>query len=144
MMDGTVAVRVVSFSYRAGVPEDPWRNGGGFVFDCRGLPNPFWESGLRGFRGKDEPVVAFFREREAEIAPFLDAAESLVLQTIRVFQTDGRTRLQAAFGCTGGQHRSVYMAERLAERLRRVPGVSVEVVHLAESHWRIGGSAGAQ
>lgn len=136
MTNASIEVRIVSFSYRRGVPEDPSGHGGGFVFDCRGLPNPYWIEGLRRFSGRDAPVVEFFEEYRTAVGAYLDAAETLVRQMLEAFRVDGRRHLQVAFGCTGGQHRSVYMAERLAERLRQEPGVSVEVVHSVKSEWR--------
>ena len=129
-------VAVVSFSYKRGLPEDTTGNGGGFVFDCRAMPNPFWDESLRGYTGRDKPIVNFFAGYNAEVDEFLDAAESLVRQSIRAYLKDGRENLQVAFGCTGGQHRSVYFAERMADRLRTIDGIEVEVVHAARQHWR--------
>ena len=110
-------VSIVSFSYPRGVPEDPdddyW---GGFVFDCRSLPDPHGIAALKNFSGLDKPVVDFFERHKAQIDRFLDAAEALVRQSIDAFLVDGRDYLQVAFGCHGGHHRSVYMAERFAER----------------------------
>ena len=101
-MDTVVKVSILSFSYMRGIPEDKTGHGGGFVFDCRGLPNPFWEDRLRKFSGKDAEVVAFFERNREAVDTFVGAAEALVLQTIRAFQQDGRQHLQVAFGCTGG------------------------------------------
>lgn len=129
-------VAVVSFSYKRGLPEDTTGNGCGFVFDCRAMPNPFWDESLRGYTGRDKPIVDFFAGYNAEVDEFLDAAESLVRQSIRAYLKDGRENLQVAFGCTGGQHRSVYFAERMADRLRTIDNIDVEVVHAARQHWR--------
>ncbi len=131
-----VKVSILSFSYLRGMPEDGTGHGGGFVFDCRGLPNPFWEEGLRKFCGRDAEVAEFFGRHRDAVEAFAGAAESLVRQTARAFLADGRRDIQAAFGCTGGQHRSVFMAEELARRLRGTPDVEVEVIHTAEAHWR--------
>lgn len=133
---GTVKVSILSFSYMRGMPGDGGGHGGGFVFDCRGLPNPFWEEGLRKFAGKDAEVAAFFGRHREAVDAFAGAAEALVRQTVRAFLADGRRNLQVAFGCTGGQHRSVFMAEELARRLRGMPGVETEVVHTAERFWK--------
>jgi len=130
-----VKVRVVSFSYPRGIPEDEEGHGGGFVFDCRGLPNPFWVESLRKFSGKDEPVREFFAGHQKEVEAFVGAAESLVRQTVTAFLADGKRHLMVAFGCTGGQHRSVFMAELLAERLRG-ESVEVEVAHTEETRWQ--------
>jgi RNase adaptor protein for sRNA GlmZ degradation len=131
-----VKVSIVSFSYKRGLPEDPAGNGGGFVFDCRGIPNPFWDETLRGCTGRDEPVEIFFSRIPEKTEPFLDAAEALVRQSIEQYKQDGREHLQAAFGCTGGQHRSVYFAERMAERLFGIEGVDVELIHGAQAYWK--------
>ena len=136
MLYVAMKVVVISFSYKRGLPEDPIGNGGGFVFDCRAMPNPFWDETLRGYTGRDKPIVDFFAGCKAEVDVFLDAAESLVRQSIRAYLKDGRENLQVAFGCTGGQHRSVYFAERMADRLRTIDDIEVEVVHAARQHWR--------
>ena len=132
----SLKIAVVSFSYRRGMPEDDddeyW---GGFVFDCRSLPDPYDDKTLRGYSGLDQPVVEFFERHTAQINRFLDAAESLVRQSIAAFRETGRDYLQVAFGCHGGHHRSVYMAERFAERLAGMSGVEVEVKHAAREFW---------
>ena len=136
MLYVAMKVAVVSFSYKRGLPEDPTGNGGGFVFDCRAMPNPFWNETLRGYTGRDKPIVDFFAGYKSEVDEFLDAAESLVRQSTRAYLKDGRENLQVAFGCSGGQHRSVYFAERMADRLRTIDDIEVEVVHAARQHWR--------
>ncbi len=132
-------VTVISFSYKRGLPEDPTGNGGGFVFDCRAMPNPFWNETLRGYTGCDKPVVDFFARFSEAVEPFLGASETLVRQSVDQYKRDGRDHLQVAFGCTGGQHRSVYFAERMAKWLAAIDGVEVEVVHSAKSYWKTGG-----
>ena len=96
-------VSVVSFSYPRGVPEDAdddyW---GGFVFDCRLMPDPHDEVSLRGYSGLDKPVIDFFERYKDRVGRFLDAAESLVRQTIEAAPETGRDYLQVAFGCYGG------------------------------------------
>jgi RNase adaptor protein for sRNA GlmZ degradation len=94
-------ISILSFSYKRGLPEDETGNGGGFVFDCRAMPNPFWDESLRGFAGCDTPVVEFFEQHKDRVDCFLDAAEVLVRQSIEQYQKDGREHLQVAFGCTG-------------------------------------------
>lgn len=136
--NGMVKVRIYSFSYPRGLPEDRMGHGGGFVFDCRGLPNPFWVESLRKFSGKDEPVREFFAGHQKEMAAFAGAAEALVRQTVASFLSDGKRHLMVSFGCTGGQHRSVYMAEELARRLQGMPGVETELVHMAAWAWKKG------
>ncbi len=130
-------ISILSFSYKRGLPEDKTGNGGGFVFDCRAMPNPFWDEALRGFSGCDKPIAEFFEQYKDKVDCFLDAAEALVRQSIGEYQKDGREHLQVAFGCTGGQHRSVYFAERMTERLSGIEGVESEVCHAAREYWKI-------
>lgn len=133
---GRLKVSIVSFAYPYGVPEaaddDYW---GGFVFDCRLLPDPHDDMALRGYSGLDKPVIEFFERHKAHVDRFLNAAESLVRQTIETAPETGRDYLQVAFGCHGGHHRSVYLAERFAERLAGTPGIEVEVNHVAKEFW---------
>ena len=126
-------VTITSFSYKRGLPEDKTGNGGGFVFDCRAMPNPYWDESLRGYTGRDKPIADFFAHHKDKVDRFLGAAETLVRQSIDEYLKDGRDHLQVAFGCTGGQHRSVYFAERMAERLAGIDGVEVEVSHVGKS-----------
>ena len=120
-------VTITSFSYKRGLPEDKTGNGGGFMFDCRAMPNPYWDESLRGYSGRDKPIADFFALQKDKVDCFLGAAETLVRQSIDEYLKDGRDHLQVAFGCTGGQYRSVYFAERMAELQSRVDGA---VVHL--------------
>lgn len=122
---------ILSFSYKRGLPQDQTGNGGGFVFDCRAMPNPFWDEALRDYTGRDKPIREFFNRFRDKVALFLDAAETLVRFSMAEYLKDGRDHLQVAFGCTGGRHRSVYFAERMAERLSGIEGVEVEVAHTA-------------
>ena len=130
-------VSVISFSYKRGLPEDPTGNGGGFVFDCRAMPNPFWDEALRGYAGCDKPVADFFGRLPEKVEQFLGPVEILVRQSIDQYRKDGRDHLQVAFGCTGGQHRSVYFAERLAATIAAIPGVEVSVTHAARRYWEV-------
>ena len=127
-------VAILSFSYKRGLPEDKTGNGGGFMFDCRAMPNPYWDESLRGYTGRDKPVCDFFDRYRDKVDRFLRAAETLVRQSIGEYLNDGRDHLQVAFGCTGGQHRSVYFAERMAERLNGIEGVEVE--HVVKPFWK--------
>lgn len=135
--ESDMKVKVLSFSYKRGLPVDDTGNGGGFVFDCRAMPNPFWDEKLRGFTGMDRPVEEFFEKVRDRVDSFLDAAESLVRQSVDEYVRSGREHLQVAFGCTGGQHRSVYFAERFAERISGIVGVETETVHAAKEHWKV-------
>ena len=129
-------VTITSFSYKRGLPEDKTGNGGGFVFDCRAMPNPYWDESLCGYTGRDKPIVEFFGRHRDKVDCFLGAAETLVRQSISEYLNDGLDHLQIAFGCTGGQHRSVYFAERMAERLAGTDGVELEVTHAAKPFWK--------
>ncbi|MCU0370253.1 MAG: phosphotransferase [Bacteroidales bacterium] len=128
--EGKLTVFLKSFSYRQGIPFDNSANGGGFVFDCRALPNPGREERYRAFNGKDQVVIDYLSEEPAVIS-FLDQTEKIVSLSVDNYLGRGFTRLSVNFGCTGGQHRSVYCTEVLAERLRRkYPQIAVEVKHL--------------
>jgi aminoglycoside/choline kinase family phosphotransferase len=128
-----LTVRIQSFSYVDGVPTDEKGHGGGYVFDCRGLPNPGRFEQYARLTGHDDAVIAFF-EKEPAVADFLGHVFALVDQTVQNYQMRNFTDLLVAFGCTGGQHRSVYCAERLAQHLRETFPVNVEVRHLAQEN----------
>jgi aminoglycoside/choline kinase family phosphotransferase len=126
----TVTVRVFSFSFhRSGPPKDESGHGGGFVFDARNLPNPGREERFKTLTGKDPPVIEYLEQQES-VHQFLASASSLVEASVSNYQERGFKSLMVSFGCTGGQHRSVYLAEQLAERLRGKNGVEVTVRHL--------------
>lgn len=125
----SLTVEIKSFSYKNGYPVDLSKNGGGFVFDCRALPNPGREERYREFTGKDREIINYLKDEPAVIA-FLDEAEKLVGQSVENYIERGFQNLSVSFGCTGGQHRSVYCAETLAGRLRlRFPAVGFPVTH---------------
>lgn len=127
---GKFTVLINSFSYRHGIPEDAGGYGGGFVFDCRALPNPGREERYRVFDGKEKIIIDYLKNAP-EVIDFLKGAEKLVSQSVENYIERGFSSLMVSFGCTGGQHRSVYCAESLAEYLRRkYPMISVEVAHL--------------
>ena len=94
-------VAITSFSYKRGLPEDKTGNGGGFMFDCRAMPNPYWDESLRGYTGRDKPIADFFAHHKDKVDRFLGVAETLVRQSIDEYLKDGRDNLQVAFGCTG-------------------------------------------
>ena len=121
-------VRISSFSYRGGVPADETGHGGGFVFDARSIPNPGREERFRALTGKDKPVADYLNRHES-VHQFLANAMALVDASVNAYRRRGFTSLTVSFGCTGGQHRSVYFAEQLAERLRGRKGVEVVVRH---------------
>uniref|UniRef100_A0AB33J7U6 RNase adapter RapZ n=1 Tax=Prevotella sp. GTC17260 TaxID=3236796 RepID=A0AB33J7U6_9BACT len=125
---GPLVVRVLSFSYRKGIPEDPTGNGGGYVFDCRSTHNPGRYEPYKQLTGLDEPVIRFL-EDDGEILTFLDSVYKLADNHVRRYIQRGFTSLMFSFGCTGGQHRSVYSAQHLAEHLHQKFGVEVRICH---------------
>ena len=121
-------VRVYSFSYKKGIPADASGNGGGFVFDCRAVNNPGKYERYTYYTGMDQPVIQFLEE-DGEIFPFLDAAYSLVDASVKRYIDRGFQNLMVSFGCTGGQHRSVYAAEHMAKHINDKFGVEVQLIH---------------
>jgi aminoglycoside/choline kinase family phosphotransferase len=124
-----LVVRIFSFSYKRGLPADEAGHGGGFVFDARSIPNPGREERFKSLTGKDAPVIDFLDQQDS-VHQFLASVMSLVDASISTYQDRGFTSLSVSFGCTGGQHRSVYFAEQLAKRLAGRNGVEVVVRHL--------------
>jgi RNase adaptor protein for sRNA GlmZ degradation len=122
-------VRIFSFSFHHSAPTDDSGNGGGFVFDARSLPNPGREEQFRAFTGKDPSVIDYLNGQES-VHEFLAHATSLVDATVANYQQRGFSNLMVSFGCTGGQHRSVFLAEALARHLRGVKGVDVVLRHV--------------
>ena len=125
---GPLVVRVYSFSYRKGIPDDESGNGGGYVFDCRSTHNPGRYEPYKKLTGLDEPVIRFL-EDDGEILTFLDSVYRLADAHVRRYIQRGFTSLMFSFGCTGGQHRSVYSAQHLAEHLHRKFGIEVRICH---------------
>ena len=125
---GPLVVRVFSFSYRVGIPADESGNGGGYVFDCRSTHNPGRYEPYKQLTGLDEPVVRFL-EDDGEILTFLDSVYRLADAHVERYLQRGFTSLMFSFGCTGGQHRSVYSAQHLAEHIHQKYGVEVRIVH---------------
>ena len=124
-----LVVRIFSFSFHQGLPKDESGNGGGFVFDGRSLPNPGREERFKTLTGKDTPVIDYLNQQES-VHQFLAGVLSLVDSSISSYQQRGFKNLMVSFGCTGGQHRSVFLAEQLAKRLRVRNGLEVVVRHL--------------
>jgi aminoglycoside/choline kinase family phosphotransferase len=124
----TLTVRIFSFSFHRGWPKDETGNGGGFVFDGRSLPNPGREERFKALTGKDAPVIEYLNQQES-VHQFLASVFSLVEASVSEYQRRGFKHLMVSFGCTGGQHRSVYLAEQLARRLHGRSGLEVVLRH---------------
>jgi aminoglycoside/choline kinase family phosphotransferase len=125
-------VRVSSFSFhRGGPPKDESGNGGGFVFDARSLPNPGREERFKALTGKDAPVIEYLNQQES-VHQYLANAKALVDLSVANYQSRGFKNLSVSFGCTGGQHRSVFLAEQLAKHLRGNAGVEVVLHHIEQ------------
>ncbi len=123
-----LVVTIHSFSYRKGIPADNSGHGGGFVFDCRALPNPGRLEEFQELTGKDEPVIHYL-QKEPAVEEFLRHATSLVDQTVENYIQRNFTHLSVNFGCTGGRHRSIYAAENLAKHIRERYNIRVELIH---------------
>jgi len=130
----TLTVTVTSFSFHHGPVADESGHGGGFVFDARGLPNPGREERFRRMSGQDAAVVEYL-EAEPRVRKFLDGAMALVEESIEEYRRRGFRNLMVSFGCTGGQHRSVYLAEQAARRLGALDGVRVVLRHREQQAW---------
>ncbi|MFA7615472.1 MAG: RNase adapter RapZ [Moheibacter sp.] len=137
-MDNKLNINIRSFSYKNGIPADPSGNGGGFVFDCRGILNPGRFEGYKRLTGRDGEVIEFL-ESKTKIHEFLDAVYRLLDLTIEDYLNRGFTNLEVNFGCTGGQHRSVYSADRTAEHLTgKFSGINITVEHVVQDgkNWK--------
>ncbi|MDD1607464.1 MAG: RNase adapter RapZ [Methylococcaceae bacterium] len=117
-----ISLQFQSFGFKNGIPLDA-----NFVFDARTLPNPYWIPELRGLTGKDQPVIDFLKEQALVTELFQDIADFLTRWLPR-FDAEGRSYLTVAIGCTGGQHRSVYLADALSQRFKN-PALNVIVRH---------------
>ncbi len=127
--DGRLEVKVSSFSFKKGIPQDMSGNGGGYVFDCRSIHNPGRYEPYRKLTGRDEPVIRFL-EDDGEIIGFLEHVYGVVDPHVETYSRRGFTSLMVSFGCTGGQHRSVYCAEHLAHHLaEKYPEIRVRLIH---------------
>ena len=129
-------VTVYSFSFKKGVPYDPSGNGGGYVFDCRAIHNPGRYEPYKQLTGLDEPVIRFL-EDDGEILVFLQQVYQMADHHVERYIQRGFTHLMFSFGCTGGQHRSVYSAQHLAEHLHDKFGIEVRINHREQNRTQI-------
>ncbi|MGM9736488.1 MAG: phosphotransferase [Candidatus Cryptobacteroides sp.] len=126
---GQLEVKVYSFSYKKGIPEDYTGNGGGYVFDCRSIHNPGRYTQYKNLTGLDEPVIRFLEE-DGEILRYMEHVKGVVDPHMETYLRRGFTNLSISFGCTGGQHRSVYCAEHLARHLAgKYPDARIHLIH---------------
>ena len=123
-----LSVTIYSFSFKKGIPVDESGNGGGYVFDCRATHNPGKYDEYKSLTGLDQPVIDFL-EKDGEILTFLQSVEALVDHHVERFLERGFEHLQVAFGCTGGQHRSVYCAEHMAQHLKEKYNIRIHLIH---------------
>ena len=121
-------VRIFSFSYKKGIPVDTSGNGGGYVFDCRAINNPGKYDHFKHFTGLDKEVIEFLEE-DGEVTKFLSHVYELADAHVTRYMERKFTNLMFSFGCTGGQHRSVYCAQHLAEYLAKRYNITVKVYH---------------
>ena len=129
-------ILVQSFSYKKGIPHDPSGNGGGFVFDCRGVLNPGRFEEYKKLTGRDQPVIEFL-ESKTKIHEFLDAAKAIVSISIDDYLARGFENLMISFGCTGGQHRSVYSTDAMAKFIKEKYNLDATIHHIIqeEKNW---------
>lgn len=131
-MSDKLTVNVRSFSYKKGIPQDESGNGGGFVFDCRGILNPGRIQEYKTITGRDKGVIEYL-ETKTKILEFLHAIYTIVDLTIEDYSARGFANLEINFGCTGGQHRSVYSADAVAKHIQeKFPEVIVVVNHVEQ------------
>jgi aminoglycoside/choline kinase family phosphotransferase len=131
-----LVVKISSFSYRKGCPVDESANGGGFVFDCRGILNPGRIEEFKTQHGRDKAVKDFL-EQQTKMLNYLNSVFDIVDMTVEDYIKRGFENLMVSFGCTGGQHRSVYAADALARHLRNKFKVKIELKHTVqdEKNW---------
>ena len=126
--ENNLTVTIYSFSFKRGLPVDESGNGGGYVFDCRSTHNPGKYDEYKSLTGLDQPVIDLL-EKDGEILTFLESVDKLVDHHVARFIERDFSHLQVAFGCTGGQHRSVYCAEHLAKHLKERYEVKIHLIH---------------
>lgn len=136
-MTGILHISIQSFSYRNGYPEDTLKNGRGYVFDCRGILNPYHFGNLRFLTGKDEEIENFFLLK-TKMPKFLDLVKDIISISIDEYLNRSYPFLQINFGCTGGQHRSVFCAEQITKFCKeKYPQTKVTLLHTNQNNWQI-------
>ena len=128
MQEKKLEVRIFSFSYKKGIPTDDSGNGGGYVFDCRAIENPGKYDHFKHFTGLDREVIKYL-EDDGGVTVFLSHIYQLADAHVKRYMERKFTNLMFAFGCTGGQHRSVYCAQHLGEYLAKKYNITVKVIH---------------
>lgn len=128
-----LTITIHSFSYKNSLPVDETGHGGGFIFDCRALPNPGRYEEFKQLNGKDQPVIDYLT-KEPEVDCFLALVYSMIDQSVKTYLDRKFSHLMVSFGCTGGQHRSVYCAEKLADHLKNNHPLKINLIHLVQSH----------
>jgi aminoglycoside/choline kinase family phosphotransferase len=128
-------LQIKSFSYKAGIPKDETEHGGGFIFDCRLLPNPGRIDEYKTFSGLDKKVIDFLNA-EIEVEMFISEIYRIVENVIMKYKEKNFNYLAIYFGCTGGQHRSVYCAEKLAVIIREEFNITAKIEHTQKEKWR--------
>jgi len=126
-----LVVKICSFSYKCGIPQDESSNGGGFVFDMRGIDNPGRHEQYKTIHGRDKAVIEYL-ERQTKIQDYLNSVFDMVDITVEEYIKRGFTSLSVNFGCTGGQHRSVYAADALARHLKNKYKVNIQLCHVEQ------------
>ena len=129
MTDGKLILYLRSFSYKTGIPAPLDENGGGFIFDCRCLPNPGREERYKNLTGLDAEVIQYLDQKKQAIE-YWDHVYKLVRLSVKAYQERGFSSLSVFFGCTGGQHRSVYFAEKLKFNLQSIPNLEIDLEHI--------------
>jgi len=123
-------VQIISFSYKSGIPKNNEGNGGGFVFDCRALDNPGRKPEYKALTGKDQEVIKYL-EKDTRTENFISHIFKIISMSIDNYIERDFTHLSVAFGCTGGQHRSVYCVEKLSSYIKdKYPMVLVDLKHM--------------
>jgi RNase adaptor protein for sRNA GlmZ degradation len=126
-----LTLHINSFSYKRGLPADLTGNGGGYIFDCRGLPNPGRYSKYRDMTGKDPEVMEYISQYE-EVDDFIGHCFALIKQSAESYIARNFTNLSVSFGCTGGRHRSVYCAEKIASLFDGNTDIQLNIRHLEQ------------